>query len=339
MRVQRVALGDLDEGQHLFVIAGGPAHHGGLNDLRVIVDRGLYLRRVDIEPAVDDQLFRAAQDVQVTVFVERPQIAGAQPAILAEDFGGFLGVLVVALHDVGPTGQDLALAIAATFDGIIDFSLDTGQGRTDRDIGRSQRVAGGRDTGGGFRHAIAVLDRDAVKGFGLALPRGVQRCRPRRDIAQRFGVELRQPLLFRVLHQQRVHLRHGRQEVHPRGQRGIELFSRETRLQPDFGTGAAGGGHDRTQPENMGQGQHAIDHIARIDPPQRRRGIAAKAHVGMGQHDALRVARCTGSIKQHRHIAQIPIRVAGDRGGQMHRAEGTGDLCGTQPFRMGCRIG
>ena len=64
-------------GKHLFVAADTAADHCALDHLRVVVQRGLDFGRVDVEAAVDDQLFRAAYDMQALFGIKSAQIAGA----------------------------------------------------------------------------------------------------------------------------------------------------------------------------------------------------------------------------------------------------------------------
>ena len=82
----------LAEGQDLLVAALDlAADHGGLDHAGMVVQRGLDLGRINVETAADDQLARAARDVQVSIRVEPAQVAGAEEPVRIEGGGGRLG--------------------------------------------------------------------------------------------------------------------------------------------------------------------------------------------------------------------------------------------------------
>src|SRR5579863_9604931 len=51
-----------------------------------------------------DQVFFAVGDEEIVVFVEIADVAGAEPAVGAQDFAGGFGAFVVALHDARAFG-------------------------------------------------------------------------------------------------------------------------------------------------------------------------------------------------------------------------------------------
>src|SRR5947209_3055882 len=57
------------------------------------------LARIDVFAAADDHLFFAATNRDVSVFILRRQITGAQPAIGSDGFVGGLRLVVIAFHD------------------------------------------------------------------------------------------------------------------------------------------------------------------------------------------------------------------------------------------------
>src|SRR5258708_40096650 len=77
-----------------------PRHRG------MSVQHRLDFRRVDIEPKADDELLRAPDDEEVAV-LEAREVAGVDPSFRIDRVGGFLGGLVIALHDVWPARPQL----------------------------------------------------------------------------------------------------------------------------------------------------------------------------------------------------------------------------------------
>ena len=68
----------------------------------------LNLGRVDVEPAGDDHVLLAIDDIDVAVFVLQADIAGAVPAVGGRDLVGGLLVLVIAGHHQGAAYDDFA---------------------------------------------------------------------------------------------------------------------------------------------------------------------------------------------------------------------------------------
>src|SRR5690348_3421824 len=82
--------------------------HGDLSHRRMPRQRLFHLTRVDVVAAADDQLAGAAGDGEVAVVADRAEIAGLEPAVRAEYFGGGVGAVPVAGEDVRPAHLDLA---------------------------------------------------------------------------------------------------------------------------------------------------------------------------------------------------------------------------------------
>src|SRR5215210_379720 len=97
------------EGDQSDQIGPAVADHDALRDVRALLDLGLEVGRGDVLAARrDDDVLLAAGDREVAVLVELAEVAGVQPAVLERLARGLL-VLVVALEDVRPPDQDLAV--------------------------------------------------------------------------------------------------------------------------------------------------------------------------------------------------------------------------------------
>ena len=89
---------------------GDDRHHG---HIRVLVDEALDHGGADALAAPVDHLLEAAGEPDVAVLVDDGQVAGLEEAVLVEDLGVLLGVLVVAGEDGRALEQELALACRA----------------------------------------------------------------------------------------------------------------------------------------------------------------------------------------------------------------------------------
>ena len=124
---------------------------GGRNEragLELVLDRlggdELTARRLE-------QVLFAVGDLEIAVGVDFADVAGVQPTV---DQGrcGRLGVLIVALHDVGPADQDLTV--------VGDLDLDVANDLTDgAEAGLSRLVDG--DDGRGLGEAVGFVDSEA----------------------------------------------------------------------------------------------------------------------------------------------------------------------------------
>src|ERR1700694_4345381 len=54
-----------------------------------------------------DQVFLAIGDEEIAIFVHVSDVAGAEPAVFAENFAGGVGIFIVALHVADRGGADL----------------------------------------------------------------------------------------------------------------------------------------------------------------------------------------------------------------------------------------
>ena len=90
----------------------GHTDHGHVAHRRMFADHLLEIARKDIEAAADDHVLLAIENRQEAVFVEPPDIAradeGAPALITPDEFRGFLGLAVIALHHAGAVTRDFA---------------------------------------------------------------------------------------------------------------------------------------------------------------------------------------------------------------------------------------
>ena len=127
------ALQELHEGHHLFIALDRAADHRALHDGIVGGEHRLDLGRIDVEAGADDHLLGAADDVE-TIALEAREIAGIEPAVGIDRFGGEVGRAVIAAHHVGPA--DMQFADLAVCDDLAvapdDFGFEARQKRADR---------------------------------------------------------------------------------------------------------------------------------------------------------------------------------------------------------------
>src|SRR5713101_6305517 len=78
------------------------AHDHSVQDVGAGLERVFDgLRRDEFACRGLQQIFFAVRDEEIVVFVHVTNIAGAEPAVFAENFAGGFGILVIALHDAG----------------------------------------------------------------------------------------------------------------------------------------------------------------------------------------------------------------------------------------------
>jgi len=99
----------------------------------------------------DDEVLDAAHDIHVAIFVEANEVAGFDPAVGREGFGGFFGFTVVAEENVVATEPQFAINYLS-FLFWIEFTDRCGSGF-------HVNVAGGKV--GTFGHAISAEEVDA----------------------------------------------------------------------------------------------------------------------------------------------------------------------------------
>ena len=147
-----------------------------------------------------------------------------------------------------------------------------------------------------------------------------------------------QTLFPSVLHQQGVHLRHSRQQRHTIAERLMQSGGGKPGFEPNRRTRKTGGSDNRRQTKHMGDRQHTIDQVIRRHIAQGCRCLSAKPHIVMGQHHPLGVTGCAGSIKQHRNIRQIRIRLRERRCGDVQSPIRPGMFNRAKSRRMRPRI-
>src|SRR6202158_2888553 len=93
------------------------AHDHGIQDvgagLESVFDG---LRRDKFSCRRLDQVFLAVGDEEIVVFVHASIIAGAKPAVFAENFAGGFGIFIVALHDARTLDEDFSILGGADLD-------------------------------------------------------------------------------------------------------------------------------------------------------------------------------------------------------------------------------
>src|SRR5258708_2520518 len=97
-----------DKRDHLLAVPRvGPADDGGLGHCWVLEQHLFDIAGVHVQPAADDHVLLAVDDIEVAVGVHAADVAGVQPAV-ANRLGGDVRHPVVALHDIGATNADFA---------------------------------------------------------------------------------------------------------------------------------------------------------------------------------------------------------------------------------------
>src|SRR5262249_13501690 len=104
-----VGLGGLGDHHQLLGVGAGDREgdHVALADAGDLLDLPLDALRVVVAPVDDDEVLRAARDVELAA-ASVAEVAGAQPAVVAEGVHRGLGVAEVAAGDAGPAEPDLA---------------------------------------------------------------------------------------------------------------------------------------------------------------------------------------------------------------------------------------
>src|ERR1700674_1094326 len=93
------------------------AHDHGVQDVRTGFESVFHgLRCNKFTRRRLDQVFLAIGDEEIAIFVHVSDVAGAEPAVFAENFAGGFGIFIVALHDAGPLDEDFAVLGGADLD-------------------------------------------------------------------------------------------------------------------------------------------------------------------------------------------------------------------------------
>src|SRR3954447_8060206 len=155
VRDERVAVdvaGRHDERDDLLAPAlGRHARDRDLRDGGMVLERRLDLARVDVEPAADDELLRAPGDLEAAVVgVDPAEVAGPEPAVAGQRVGRRVGPVPVAVEDLRPADEDLAVLG-------VEPDLDAGQRPP--------------DAAGAARAGVDVRDVQPRLGAAVALER------------------------------------------------------------------------------------------------------------------------------------------------------------------------
>ena len=133
--VEGGAVAKHDAGDNILRTVGArTAHDGDILDVLVGADDLLNLRRVDVEPAGDDELLDAGDELDKAVLLHHTHVAGAEPTVV-EDLLGGLGVVEVAGEHLWALGKNLAgLAVGHVLVRVVrvhDADLGVREGDTD----------------------------------------------------------------------------------------------------------------------------------------------------------------------------------------------------------------
>src|SRR6266478_1349690 len=135
-----------DKGDNEFLFI---ANNHGVEDVRAGLEGVLYgLRCDEFSGGSLQQIFFAIGDEKIVVLVHVADVAGAEPAILAEDFAGGFGILVIALHDARAFDENFSVFGGA--------DLHVGN----RFAGTAHTIVGiiAGDDGRSFRQAVTLVD-------------------------------------------------------------------------------------------------------------------------------------------------------------------------------------
>ncbi|BDB41942.1 hypothetical protein IWGMT90018_23880 [Mycobacterium kiyosense] len=158
-----------DDGDDRFAVVGVLAgDHRDIGDCRVRGEFVFHFDGVDVASTGDDHVLEAVDQGDVTVGVDRGDVAGVQPAV-ADGLGGGLRIAPVPLHDGLAAQNELARATGAD---VIAVRVD------DPGLGVEQRMSPA-----GIR-ALADLLGAAVDAARAAL--GLPACLNQLEVWQRF---------------------------------------------------------------------------------------------------------------------------------------------------------
>ena len=196
----------------LAAIRIGEADHHRFLDRGMMVQDRLDLAREDLEARYRQHVLQPVDDPHEAVFVDRADIAGAQPApcgIGDEHFAIGVGPVPIALHDLRPHRDDLARLAGGRGLGRIGLVDEPQMRRRDR-LADAAGLAGplvriGRQHARAFRQAIALDHGRPGRRFELRLQLGGERCAARDADAQRREIGLGD---VGMVEQRLVHRRH-----------------------------------------------------------------------------------------------------------------------------------
>ncbi len=121
---------------------------------------------VDVLPAPDNHVLHSVHDIDVAILILDPHIPGMEKSVLINGFGGLLGLVVIALHDVVSADHDFAGFMGRLFIAVLihDKHFLVGKRQTDgAHFALPVHGVDGTDTGA-FGEAVAFQDFD-TKGF------------------------------------------------------------------------------------------------------------------------------------------------------------------------------
>src|SRR6266705_1180229 len=147
---------------HHFLAIGAVGHADGrrLHDFGAPHQRAVDLERRDVDPAADDQLRLAAGEMEETVRIEKPDIAGLRASARIDPDGAVLGEIAVFVvgkaADLHRTDLARRQPPPARID---DGEIVIGERPADRAV--APRLPGGGGDPAGLARAVALRDRHA----------------------------------------------------------------------------------------------------------------------------------------------------------------------------------
>ena len=279
--------------------------HRALDHARERVDLALDFPGVHVEAAGDDEIFGAADDVDVTLRVDSAEIAGDEETVGAEFGGGFFRHPPIALEHVG--AFDLDHADAALGENLAALRLgdpqaDAGQGKADR-AGEPGAVIGVRRDHVGLGHAVAFEDR-VIRPLAPGLVRLGEQRRGAADeqahVPGRLGAQAG------MFEQAGVEGRHAHQRGRAR-HRGHDSVGVEFRLEDH---GRAGQQRDigrHEQAMRVIDGQGVDQHVVGGEAPEADQRLRVGGKVLVRQHGALGASCRAGGVEDRRQIVGLAL--------------------------------
>ena len=97
--IDRGPISGLDKRTHLFTkLLIGHTNHLDVDDVRVAIQEFLDFSRRDVFSATNNEVFNAAGDVDVSVYIHHCEVASMHPTFGIDRLGGFFFFVPVALH-------------------------------------------------------------------------------------------------------------------------------------------------------------------------------------------------------------------------------------------------
>ena len=274
--------------RHLATFAVRHGNDGRVRDVRVLQQHRLELGRRHLEALHLDQLLEPIDDLEVSVLVDDPDVAGVQPPVGVHRLCRRLGVVQIPLHHLRSAHPH--------FSALADADVLAGLRIDDPAFGaRHQRT----DLAGAIRAGHGVVRRGAGFGHAVALPHPhaeprlhrVGELRPERRRAREQPLDLREIELVhhRMLGERHRNRRHDVRErdrpllQHAQEHLEVELGERDAR-----GAAQQAQVHHHHHAVDMEERQHAhqrpdLGRFDGVDLHQVGQEVAVRQHHPLGQ--------------------------------------------------------